>query len=358
MKKLSLLAIASLSLSLHAAPAQLPAPQASAAASAPVQANPSGYHLIDSLKLGGDGGWDIYGLDTAAQRLYISRGTRVQAVDCAKDSLVGEVPNTNGVHGIAVAPFAGKGFTSNGKDSSVTVFDLKTLKQLAVIKLQASKPDAILFEPTSRRVFVFNGGSNNAVAIDAASNKVVGTISLDGKPEFPIDDGKGCIFVNLEDKSVVTEFDAKTLKVLHRWPLDPGKEPSGIAMDRMHRRIFSACGNNLMIVLDADSGKVVAQLPIGSGVDGAAFDPSSRLAFSSNGEGTLTVVREESAAKFSVVENVTTRKGARTMVVDEKTHRIYMVSAKFGPPPAPTADRQHPRGAIEPGSVTLYIFGR
>jgi DNA-binding beta-propeller fold protein YncE len=351
MKKLSLLAIASLSLSLHAAPAQSPAP-------APAQANPSGYHLIDSLKLGGDDGWDIYGLDTAAQRLYISRGTRVQAVDCAKDSLVGEVPNTNGVHGIAVAPFAGKGFTSNAKDSSVTVFDLKTLKRLAVIKLQASKPDAVLFEPTSRRVFVFNGGSNNAVAIDAASIKVVGTVSLDGKPEFPIDDGKGRVFVNLEDKSTVVEFDAKTLKVLHRWPLAPGKAPSGIAMDRVHRRIFSACGNNLMIVLDADSGTVIAQLPIGSGVDGAGFDPSTHFAFSSNGEGTLTVVREESPAKYSVVENVATRKGARTMVVDEKTHRIYMVSAKFGPPPAPTADRPHPRGAIEPGSVTLYIFGR
>ena len=328
------------------------------ATSAPAPSNPSGYHLVDSLKLGGEVGWDLYGLDTAAQRLYISRGTHVQVVDCKKDSLAGEIPNTNGVHGIAVAPQAGKGFTSNGKDSSVTVFDLTTLKQLEVIKLQASKPDAILFEPASKRVFVFNGGSNNALAIDAGSNAIIGTVSFEGKPELAVADGKGRVFVNIEDKSSVVAFDATTLKVLHTWPLAPGKEPTGIAMDRLHRRLFSACSNNLMIVLDADSGKVIGQLPIGSGVDGAGFDPSTHFAFSSNGEGTLTVVREESPSKFSVAENVTTRKGARTMVVDEKTHRIYMVSAKFGPPPAPTAEHPHPRGAIEPGSVTLYIFGR
>jgi DNA-binding beta-propeller fold protein YncE len=345
MKNLALLGVVCLSLCLHATPA-------------PAQSNPSGYHLVDSLVLSGEGGWDLYGLDTTAERLYISRGTRVQVVDCKKDSLVGEIPNTNGVHGIAVAPNAGKGFTSNGKDSSVTVFDLKTLKQLAVIKLQASKPDAILFEPISKRVFVFSGGSNNAVAIDVAKNAVVGSVSLEGKPEFPVADGKGKVFVNLEDKSSVVEFDATTLKVLHAWPLAPGKEPSGIAMDCQHRRIFSACSNNLMIILDANSGKVVGQVPVGSGVDGAGFDPSTLFAFSSNGEGTLTVVHEDSPLKFSVVENVPTRKAARTMIVDEKTHRIYMLSAKFGPPPAPTADHPHPRGAIEPGSVTLYVFGR
>jgi YVTN family beta-propeller protein len=345
MKNFSLVGVVCLGLSLPAAPAV-------------AQSNPSGYHLVDSLRLGGVGGWDLYGLDTAAQRLYVSRGTLVQVVDCAKDSLIGEIPNTNGVHGIAVAPSAGKGFTSNGKDSSVTVFDLKTLKQLAVIKVQARNPDVILFEPVSKRVFVFNGGSNNAVAIDAATNTVIGTVSFEGKPELAVTDEKGHVFVNLEDKSSVAEFDATTLKVVHVWPLAPGREPTGIAMDRRHRRIFSACANNLMIVLDADSGKVVAQLPIGSGVDGAGFDPSTRYAFSSNGEGTLTVVREDSPAKFSVVENVVTRRGARTMVLDEKTHRIYMLSATFGPPPAPTADHPRPRPSIVPGSVTLYVFGR
>jgi DNA-binding beta-propeller fold protein YncE len=338
-------AIASLCVSLHAAPAA-------------VQSNPSGYHLLDSVRLGGEGGWDLYGLDTAAGRLYISRGKHVQVLDCTKDTIIGEIPNTNGVHGIAVAHEAGKGFTSNGKDSSVTVFDLKTLKPLAVVKLQASKPDAILFEPTSKRIFVFNGGSNNTVAIDVASNAIVGTVSFEGKPELAVAGDKGHVFVNLEDKSAVVEFDATTLKVTHTWPLAPGSEPTGIAIDRQHHRIFSACANNLMIVLDADSGKVVGQVSIGGGVDGAGFDPSTNCAFSSNGEGTLTVVREDSPAKFSVMENAPTRRGARTMALDEKTHRIYMLSAKFGPPPPATADHPHPRPPIEPGSVTLYVFGR
>ena len=344
MKKLSLIGIVGLFLSLPVLSASTPS-------------GPSGYHLIDSLVLGGEGGWDLYGLDTAAQQLYISRGTRVQVVDCKKNSLVGEIPNTNGVHGIAIAPFAGKGFTSNGKDSSVTVFDLKTLKQLAIVKVQASKPDAILFEPTSKRIFVFNGGSNNAVAINAVNNAVIGAVSFEGKPELAVADEKGHLFVNLEDKSLVVAFDAATLKILHTWPLAPGKEPTGLSIDRKNHRLFSACGNNLMIVLDSDSGKVIAQLPIGSGVDGAGFDPSANFAFSSNGEGTLTIVREESPLKFGVLENVPTRRGARTMALDEKTHRIYMVSARFGTPPAPTADHPHPRPPIEAGSVTLYVFG-
>ena len=345
MKKLSLIVLVCLGLNLPVLPAQAPS-------------GPSGYHLVDSLVLGGEGGWDLYGLDTAAQRLYISRGTRVQVVDCNKNSPVGEITNTNGVHGIAIAPFAGKGFTSNGKDSSVTVFDLKTLKQLAIIKVQASKPDAILFEPASKRIFVFNGGSNNAAAINAVDDAVIGAISFEGKPELAVADEKGHVFVNLEDKSVVVVFDAATLKILHTWPLAPGKEPTGLSIDRKNHRLFSACGNNLMIVLDSDSGKVIAQLPVGGGVDGAGFDPSANFAFSSNGEGTLTVAREESPLKFSVLENVPTRRGARTMALDEKTHRIYMVSARFGVPPAPTADRPHPRPPIEAGSVTLYVFGR
>lgn len=343
MKQLLILSAMIIGLNLHAVPAQT---------------NASGYRVLDSVLLGGDGGWDLYGLDTASERLYVSRGSRVQVVDCAKDSLIGEIPNTNGVHGIAVASNTGKGFTSNAKDSSVTVFDLKTLQQLAAIKLQASKPDGIIFEPISKRVFVFNGGSNNAVAINSADNVIIGTVPLGGKPELAVADGKGRVFVNIEDKSSVVEFDAMSLKVLHTWPLAPGKGPSGIAMDRQHRRLFSACSNNLMIVLDANSGKLVGRVPIDSGVDGAGFDPSTHYAFSSNGQGTLTVVNEESPAKFSVVENVPTRRSARTMIVDEKTHRIYMVSAKFGPAPAPTSDHPHPRPSIIQGSQTVYILGR
>jgi DNA-binding beta-propeller fold protein YncE len=345
MKNIPLFAMVCLSVSLYAAPA-------------PVQSSPSGYHIIDSVRLGGEGGWDLYGLDTATQRLYISRSTRVQVVDCIKDSLVGEIPNTNGVHGIALAPFAGKGFTSNGKDSSVTVFDLKTLKQIASVKIPARNPDAIIFEPVSKRVFVFNGGSNNAVAIDAVSNAVAGIVVFEGKPELAVAGDKGRVFVNLEDKSSVVEFNALTLKVIHTWPLAPGNEPTGIAMDQKHHRIFSACHNNLMMILDSDSGKIIGQVPIGGGVDGAGFDPETGLAFSSNGDGTLTVVREESPSKFSVTENVATRPGARTMALDEKTHRVYMLSAKFGPPPAPTAEHPHPRPAMEPGSAMLFILGR
>ncbi len=328
------------------------------AAPNPDKSKLSGYHIVDSLKLGGEGGWDLYGLDTAAQRLYVSRSTRVQVINCKTDSLIGEIPNTNGVHGIAIASEFGKGFTSNGKDSSVTVFDLKTFKRLALVKLQARNPDVILFEPKSGRVFVFNGGSNNAVVLDAKTNEIIGTVSFEGKPELAVSDSKGNVFVNIEDKSSIVRFDAQSLKIINTWTLSPGKEPTGLAIDSKSRRLFSTCNNNLMMVLDADSGKVVAQLPIGNGVDGAGFDPTTNFAFSSNGDGTLTIVHEESPTKFSVVDNVPTRKGARTMIFNEKNNRIYMLSAQFGPAPAPSAERPHPRPVIEPGSVTLYVFGR
>ena len=318
----------------------------------------SGYHLIDSLVLGGEGGWDYLIVDTSAERLYVSRSSRVVVVDLSNKSVVGEIPKTTGVHGIALVPDLGRGYTSNGRDSSVTVFDLKTLNTLATIKIDARNPDAIMYDPYSRRVFTFNGGSSNATAIDVDSNTIAGTIPLDGKPEFAVSDRQGNIYVNIEDKSTVAAFNAKSLKVLHTWPLAPGEEASGLAIDRAHRRLFSVCSNKLMVVLDADSGRVVSTVPIGDGVDGAMFDPAMQLAFSSNGEGTLTVVREESPSKVSVVDNVATRRGARTLALDEKTHRIYTVSAKFGPPPPPTADRPHPRPTIEPGSVTLYILGQ
>jgi DNA-binding beta-propeller fold protein YncE len=317
-----------------------------------------GYHIIDSLQLGGDGGWDYLTVDTSAERLYVSRGTRVQVIDLSSHRIVGEIPNTIGVHGITFAPSLGRGYTSNGRDSSVTVFDLKTLTTITTIKINGRNPDAILFEPSSGRVFTFNGGSKDATAIDVGSNAVVGTIPLDGKPEFAVSDGQGHIYVNIEDKSELAMLDPASLKVLKRWSIAPGEEPSGLAIDRKHRKLFSACGNRLMIVSDADSGIVVGKVTIGGGVDGAAFNPLEKLAFSSNGEGTLTVVQEGSEGKFAVVEDVVTRRGARTLVFDEKTQRIYTVTARFGPPPAPTAERPHPRPSIEPGSVTLYTISR
>lgn len=322
------------------------------------QLSGSGYHIVDSLKLGGEGGWDYLTVDPSAERLYVSRGTRVQVVDIRKNAVVGEIPNTKGVHGIALATSRGKGYTSNGRDSSVTVFDLETLKTVATIKIDARNPDAILYDPFSRRIFTFNGGSSNATAIETESNTVVGNVSLDGRPEFAVSDGKGQIFVNLEDKSAIVAFDPTTLKVLKRWSLAPGEGPSGLSIDPENRRLFSGCSNRLMVVSDPDSGKVVTTVPIGDGVDGTAFDPGSRLAFSSNGEGTLTVVREDTPEKFLVLDNVMTKHGARTMTIDEKTHRVYTVTATFGPPPPATPDRPHPRPSIQPGSVTLYILAR
>ncbi len=318
----------------------------------------SGYHIIDSLRLGGEGGWDYLSVDTAAQRLYVSRGTRVQVVDLSKHSIAGEIPNTPGVHGIALVSAVGRGYTSNGRDSSVTVFDLKSLNVIATLKINARNPDAILYDPFSRRVFTLNGGSANATAIDVESNTVVGSIPLGGKPEFGVSDARGRIYVNIEDKSEVVMIDPMNLTVLKRWPLSPGEEPTGLALDREHRRLFAVCGNRLMAILDADSGNVVATPAIGDGVDGVMYDRATRLAFSANGEGTMTVVREETPAKYSLVENVPTRRSARTLVLDEKSHRIYTVAARFGPPPPPTADRPHPRPTIVPESVTLYVIGR
>jgi len=325
-----------------------------------MQATPagSGYHIIDSLRLGGEGGWDYLSVDTAAQRLYVSRGTRVQVVDLAKLSIIGEIPNTAGVHGIALVPDLGRGYTSNGRDSSVTIFDLKSLTVIATLKINARNPDAILYDPFSRRVFTFNGGSANATAIDVGSNSVAGTIPLGGKPEFGVSDARGRIYVNIEDKSEVAMIDPMSLTVLKRWTLSPGEEPTGLALDREHRRLFAVCANRLMVVLNADSGNVVATPAIGDGVDGVMVDPATRLAFSSNGEGTMTVVREETQAKYTAVETVPTRRSARTLVLDEKSHLIYTVAARFGPPPPPTADRPRPRPTIVPESVTLYVIGR
>jgi DNA-binding beta-propeller fold protein YncE len=328
------------------------------ASAATMQGQTSGYKIIDRVKIGGEGGWDYLTCDADAHRLYISRGTHVQVFDTESKTVIGDIPNTNGVHGVALAPELGRGYTSNGRDSSITVFDLKTLQALKVIKIQARNPDAICYDRYSHRVFTFNGGSASATAIDAQTDSIIGTLALDGKPEFAVADGKGKMYVNLEDKSIVVAFESKTLKQISRWPLAPGEEPSGLAMDREHNLLFSGCGNKMMEVLDVNSGKVVASLPIGAGVDATAFDGATHLAFSSNGEGTLTIVKEESADKFSVLENVATQKGSRTMTIDEKTHKVYLAGALFGPPPPATPERPRPRPTMEPGSFTIIILER
>jgi YVTN family beta-propeller protein len=239
----------------------------------------------------------------------------------------------------------------------VTVFELSSLKVLNKIKV-GENPDAILYDPSSKRVFTFNGRSNDVSAIDAAKGEVVGTIKVDGKPEFAVSDEKGLVFVNIEDKSELMALDPNKLEVKSRWPLAPCEEPSGLAIDRKHRRLFSGCGNKLMAMVDADSGKVISTLPIGDGVDANAFDPETGLAFASCGEGVLTVVHEDSADKFSVAESVPTKRGARTMALDPATHRIFVVTAEFGPPPAPTAAQPRPRPAILPDSFVVLVMGK
>jgi DNA-binding beta-propeller fold protein YncE len=317
----------------------------------------SGYHLLKKFVLGGEGGWDLLTFDSAAHRLYISRSTHVMVVDADSGAIVGDIPNTPRVHGIAIAPEFGKGFTSNGGDASVTIFDLKTLKTLGQVKV-GQNPDAIIYDPASKRIFTFNGGSKDTTAIDAKSGTVAGTLALGGRPELGVADEHGKIFVNLEDKTQVVAFDSRKLTVDATWPLAPGEEPTGIAMDRKHRRLFVVCANKLMAVINADNGKLVTTLPIGSGVDGAGFDAERQLAFSSNGDGTLTVVHEDSPDKFSVAENVVTQRGARTLDVDQKAHRVFLITADFGPPPPATAERPHPRPSIVPGTVTLLVFGK
>lgn len=313
------------------------------------------YKLKQKFVLGGDGGWDYLTYDPAGHRLFIARSTRVMVVDPEKGSMLGEIPNTPGVHGIALAQDLGKGFTSNGRENTVTVFDLKTLKEIARIKLDAENPDAIMYDAATKRVFTFNGRSHNATAIDAAKDSVIANIDLDGKPEFAVADGKGTVFVNIEDKSELTSIDARNAKVLNTWPLAPCEEPSGLAMDQKGRRLFAGCHNKIMAVINADTGKVLTTVPIGQGVDANRFDSGTRLAFSSNGDGTLTVVHQDSPDKYSVVGKADTQRSARTMALNPKSHEVYLVAAEIEEAP-PAKNGERPRRTMKPGSFTLLVM--
>ncbi|HXF12296.1 MAG TPA: hypothetical protein VN517_04040 [Terriglobales bacterium] len=314
--------------------------------------------VIKTYKLGGDGGWDYLTVDPESHYLFISRSTHVMVIDSETGKSVGDIPDTPGVHGIALAKDLGRGFTSNGREGTVSIFDLKTLKPISKVQSVGENPDAILFDPATNRVFTFNGRSHNSTAIDAASGNIVGKIELGGKPEFGVSTGKGELFVNIEDKSELVAIDPKDLKVKSRWPLAPCESPSGLAIDKKNRRLFVGCDNKMMAVVNADTGKVITTLPIGDGVDADRFDPDNKLAFASCGEGVLTVVKEDSPDKFSVAQNVKTEPGARTMELDSKTHRIYLVTAKFGPPPAATAEQPHPRPSILPDTFEVLVVGK
>ena len=316
-----------------------------------------GYKVINTYKIGGEGGWDYLTADAAARRLYISRSTHVIVLDLDSGKTVGDIADTPGVHGIALAPELGRGFVSNGREGTVSIFDLKTLATSSKVKV-GDNPDAILYDPATKRVFTFNGKSQDSTAIDAEKGTVLGTIKLDGKPEFSASDGKGGVWVNIEDKSELVAIDPNKLEVKSKWPLAPCQEPSGLSIDKKNRRLFVGCDNKMMAVVDADNGKVLATPAIGEGVDATAFDDGTRLAFASCGEGVLTVVREESADKFTVAENVPTQQGARTLALDSKTHNVYLVTAKFGPPPAATAENPHPRRTILPDTFVVLVLGK
>ncbi|MFY9822425.1 MAG: YncE family protein [Thermoanaerobaculia bacterium] len=331
--------------------------KAASAKSAPAKPVPakSGYHVAKDIPIGGEGGWDYLLVDSMARRLYISHATKVVVLDVDNDKTVGEIGNLSGVHGIAVATDYGRGYISNGRSSMITIFDLKTLATIGEVKSTGENPDAILYDPFSYQIFAFNGRSKNATVLEAKTGKVVGTIELGGKPEFATTDLDGRVFVNIEDKSEVVALDVKTLAVKAHWPLAPCEEPSGMAIDRVHHRLLIGCSNKLAAVMDTGNGKVVTTVPIGQGVDANGFDPGTKLGFSSNGEGTLTVIKEETPDHFTVVENVPTRRGARTMALDEKSHKVYLATAQFGPTPAATAEQPRPRPPILPDSFVILV---
>ena len=323
------------------------------AAAAPLHAQT--YHVTRTVTLGGDGGWDYLALDTAGHRLFIARQDRVMVVDPVAGALLGEIPGLNRAHGVAFDYASGHGFATSGADSTVTMFDLKTLRVLGRT-VAAIDDDGILYDPATRRIFTMNGDAGSATAIDPVSGQRVGAVDLGGKPEFGVSAGDGLLYVNLEDKSEVAEVDARTLKVTRHWSIAPCESPSGLAIDREHHRLFSGCRNGLMGVSDARAGRLVTTVPIGRGVDACRFDAGAQLAFASNGDGTLTVIHEDAPDKFTVVGNVATKRGARTMELDEATHRVYTVSADFGPAPAPTPEHPRTRPPVLPGTFALLVL--
>ena len=310
------------------------------------------YKISAKIPVEGDGGWDYLAADEVNDRLFLSHGNIVQVVDAKTQKLLATIPDTKGVHGIALAHDLNKGFISNGKDSSVTVFDLKTLKALITVKVTGAKPDAILYDKFSQKVFVYNGKSANATVLDAKTDKVLATIKLEGKPEFSATDEKGKVYVNIEDKNLITVINATSLKVEATWPITPGEEPTGLAIDNNTHRLFSVCGNKLMIITDATSGKVITTLPIGDGCDGVAFDSGLKRIYASNGEGSITVVQEENENTFKVLETVSTQKGTRTICANSKTHQVFSPTAEF----QTAAENAKGKPAAKPGSFTVLVL--
>jgi YVTN family beta-propeller protein len=309
------------------------------------------YHLLKEIPIGTDGGWDYLSVDSAAQRLYVSHGTKVVVIDLAKDAVAGEITNTPGVHGLAPAPELGRGMATCGRENKAAIVDLKTLEIISKVDVGAN-PDGMFYEPGQQEFYTFNGRGGSATVIDAKTSKVVATIPLGGKPEFAAADVKaGRVFNNLEDKSELLAIDTKKHEVVNRWPIAPGEGASGMAFDEKNHRLFLGCGNKLMIMVDSENGKVVANVPIGDGVDANAFDPATQLAFASCGDGTVTIAHED-GDKLTVVQTLKTEKGARTMTIDPASHKIYLASAKFEEPAAGQR-----RGKMVAGSFKILVYG-
>jgi DNA-binding beta-propeller fold protein YncE len=316
-----------------------------------------GYHVITKYQIGGEGGWDYATADSEGRRLYVSHGMQVEVLDLDSGTVLNTIKDTPGVHGIAIAADLNRGFISAGRANKVKIFDLKTLKTTGEAAT-GRNPDAIIYDQASKRVFAFNGGTANATVIDGRTGNVDGTIALGGRPEFAAADGAGNVYVNLEDKSAVVKIDSQQMNAGEKWPLAPCEEPSGMAIDANKHRLFIGCSNKMMAVMNAENGKVITTLPIGQGVDANGFDPGTGLAFSSNGDGTLTVVKEDKPDKYKVVENIKTQRGARTMALDLKTHNVLLPVADFGPAPEPSADQPRPRPAIMAGSFAVLVVGQ
>lgn len=314
-----------------------------------------GYRIVQKINLQGDGGWDYLIADDASDRLYVSHGSVVNVVDLKTGKSAATITDVKGVHGIALANDSGKGFISNGADNNVTVFDTRDFKTIEKVPVTGQNPDAILYEPYTKSIITWNGRSSNATVIDSRTDKVIQTITLAGKPEAAVSDGKGKVFVNIEDKSEVSVINVKTWKVEQSWSISPGEGPTGLALDNVNHRLFSAT-DKLMVILDAETGKVITTVPTGDGVDGAGFDPGLKRAYSSCGEGLLTVVKEESPDTYKVLANVPTQPGARTISVSPKTHRIYLSAAEYGPTPEKTANNPGPRPAVKPGTFAVLVL--
>lgn len=315
----------------------------------------SGYHVLNTFHIASSGGWDYIAVSPVTDNIYLSHGTQVNILNKNTGDSTGIIPNTTGVHGIAFAPEFKKGFTSNGKLNTATVFDINTNAVLAQITT-GENPDAIMYDPFSKKVYTCNGRSKNLSVIDPATNQVVQTVDLGGKPETPVSDEAGNLYINIEDKNEIVVVNTKTYTVDNRWKTGKGTSPSGLAIDVATKRLFAGCDNKLLIVMNAENGKVVDELPIGDGCDGVVFDPALKNVFSSNGEGTLTVIHENSPKKFEVVENVPTQKGARTSAIDEKTHKIYLPTADFMP--SSQDEKSHHRPGMVPGTFRVLVVGK